>query len=114
MRTDHGGSGRRKNFQISFDPDCTECTDSDCIRDLGACNVTKMEPKDIKGTIKVLEYDGYDEATIDVTIEGIAEKLTLDINIINNCTCENDAEKISKYCDDERRECGVCQCKEPK
>lgn len=63
----------------------------------------------INGTVKVTEYIK-NNVLIDVAVEGISEKLTLDIDVINSCGCEAHVEEKSDFCHGERRFCGECSC----
>lgn len=98
MKVDIEG-GNRQNLQISFDPDCKNPLGSDC-------DVKKEQEKKIVGTLKV---DGVNNISLVVTIEGISEKLSLDVEIIQECECEKKAVK-SDYCYGEPRSCGKCKC----
>ncbi|XP_026737981.1 integrin beta pat-3-like [Trichoplusia ni] len=96
-------SGQKKNIEILFNPDCTQDT-------AGAeCDVEMGKELQINGTVKVTEYIN-NNVLIDVAVEGISEKLTLDIDVINSCGCEAHVEEKSDFCHGERRFCGECSC----
>ncbi|KAM3962805.1 LOW QUALITY PROTEIN: integrin beta pat-3-like [Aphomia sociella] len=96
----------QKDFKITFNPDCTGVTS-----DKDYCKVKKGEVKHFTGTISIVEFhDGYD-TPIDILIEGINERLTLDIEIIKQCNCESKHEANSLECNKGGTlECGICKC----
>ncbi|CAK1549666.1 unnamed protein product [Leptosia nina] len=92
----------REYFEISFNPDCLSKNDRDC-------KVKPGEEKEMNGTIKLLKYFSGEHKSIDVIIEGIKEKLTLDIEIIESCNCRSEAD--SKFCSSRgTKRCGICEC----
>ncbi|KAJ0181645.1 hypothetical protein K1T71_002367 [Dendrolimus kikuchii] len=93
--------GLKKHIHINFDPDCNKKT----------CEVRKGEQTDFTGTILLTEYDGNDNLIIDIGIEGISDKLTLDVDVIKDCDCEKE-EKRTEYCSNEIQQCGICICGE--
>ncbi|CAH0603376.1 unnamed protein product [Chrysodeixis includens] len=96
-------SGQKKNIEITLNPDCTR--DS-----AGAeCDVEMGKELQLEGTVKVSEYIS-NNVLIDITVEGISEKLTLDIEVIKSCGCETKVEESSDYCHGEKRFCGECSC----
>ena len=94
-------SGSKKHLKISFDPDCTTGNN------ITACNVEIGKEQHLVGTV---QYDAAEDAVVDIIVEGIGEKLTLDIETIKNCDCERNAEINSTFCHEDRRSCGICEC----
>ncbi|KOB67435.1 Integrin beta [Operophtera brumata] len=101
-------SGQRNNFQIKFHPDCTKKDHGD------DCKVETGERRDFTGTITLTEYYGKDTELIDISVQGMTEKLTLNVEVIK-CACEEDEENKAdnlKYCSGQKLQCGVCICGE--
>ncbi|XP_026756972.2 integrin beta pat-3-like [Galleria mellonella] len=99
-------SEQRKDIAITFNPDCTGLT-----KDKEYCKVMKGEEKHFTGTIKLMEYHEGDDMPIDIVIEGINERLLLDIEVVKQCECENGREINSKECNEGGTlECGICKC----
>ncbi|KAL4715135.1 hypothetical protein ACJJTC_012182 [Scirpophaga incertulas] len=96
-------SGQRSNFYLSFNPNCAIANDD--------CSVKTDQVKEITGTIKLLQYFGINNTTVTIGIEGIKEKLILDIEIINYCECEHSGVKEAPECSDAGTfQCGICKC----
>ncbi|CAB3248239.1 unnamed protein product [Arctia plantaginis] len=94
----------RKNIEISLTPNCvSEDSDNECDLEVG-------KEKQFMGTIKLLKYDEYENMTIDIAVESIGEKLTIDIDVIKDCNCTNSGVANSTYCHGEPRICGECSC----
>lgn len=95
----------RKNIDISLTPNCVS-------EDSGnECDVEVGKEKQFTGTIKLLKYDKYDSMTVDIAVESIGEKLTIDIDVIKDCNCTtNGVDENSTYCHGEPRICGECSC----
>nr|XP_021182870.2 integrin beta pat-3 [Helicoverpa armigera] len=94
-------TGNRKNFKISFNPDCTsENSNQECDIEVG-----KELP-----IVATVQYTGAEPALVEIVVEGIGEKLTLNIDVIKNCECEKNVENNSKFCHDQKRICGICSC----
>ncbi|RVE54652.1 hypothetical protein evm_000773 [Chilo suppressalis] len=99
----HFKPGERENFHISFDPDCVNANTD--------CKVKNGQEKHFKGTIKVLNYFDEDKTSINITFEGIKEKITLDIKIIKECECTSKGIPKAVECSEAGTfECGICQC----
>ncbi|KAJ8729626.1 hypothetical protein PYW08_001207 [Mythimna loreyi] len=96
--------GSKKHLQISFDPDCT----TDYNNNPG-CDAVIGKEQHIVGTV---QYNAKESATVDIVVEGIGEKLRLEINTIQTCDCERKPEINSKYCYGDKRVCGECRCSE--
>ncbi|KAF9416980.1 hypothetical protein HW555_005808 [Spodoptera exigua] len=94
-------SGRKKDLSISFDPDCTTNLN------IKECDVEIGKESHLVGTVR---YDGTEDVTLDIIVEGIGEKLTLDIESIKSCECEKNVELRADYCHGEARFCGICHC----
>lgn len=94
-------SGRKNDLSISFDPDCTTNLN------VPGCGVEIGKETHLVGTV---QYDGTDDVSVDIIVEGIGEKLTLDIEAIKNCECEKNVEASADYCHGEARYCGICHC----
>ncbi|CAG9784616.1 unnamed protein product, partial [Diatraea saccharalis] len=96
-------SGQREKFHIIFNPDCVNA-DTDC-------KVKNGQEKRFKGTIKLLDYFGVNKTTIDVVIEGIKEKIILEVNIIKDCECASKGIAEAIECSKAGTfQCGICQC----
>lgn len=99
-------SGHGNNFQIKFHPDCTKS-----VHDV-ACKVETEERRDFTGTITLTEYYGKDTELIDISVQGMTEKLTLNVEVIR-CACEESEDNIVdnlEHCSGQKFQCGVCIC----
>ncbi|XP_045511629.1 integrin beta-PS-like isoform X2 [Colias croceus] len=94
----------RNMLKITTEPDCiTTNNDRQCV-------VKQNQEKKINATIELLQYDNnITKMSIDIVVEGIKEKLNLDINLISTCNCES--EENSKMCTyNGKKRCGICEC----
>lgn len=108
-------SGRRKNFNITFEPDCTRAFNEKDKNE--ACKIKPNVDVEHKftGTITLLEHQaGVDEYGIDVAVEGYSEKLSLDVKVIKTCDCESKPHLNSSHCNGDTFECGICICRNGK
>ncbi|KAJ8726160.1 hypothetical protein PYW07_000858 [Mythimna separata] len=94
-------NGSKKHVKISFEPDCTTDEHNP------GCDVEIGKEQHIVGTI---QYNGTKSATVDIVVEGIGEKLTLDIDTVKTCDCESKPEINSAFCYGDKRVCGICKC----
>ncbi|KAL0848939.1 hypothetical protein ABMA28_013333 [Loxostege sticticalis] len=102
MKSEH-----RNNFLISFHPNCTETKNNNL-----NCNVKKGEEIKFTGKITLLKNITDETATVDIVVEGIKEKVTLDINLIQDCECPNDIPKAPDCSNAGTLKCGICECDE--
>lgn len=102
MKSEH-----RNNFLISFHPNCTETKNNNL-----NCNVKKGEEIKFTGKITLLKNITDETTTVDIVVEGIKEKVTLDINLIQDCECPNDIPKAPDCSNAGTLKCGICECDE--
>ncbi|XP_059059311.1 integrin beta pat-3-like [Achroia grisella] len=99
-------SNQKRDYEITFNPNCTGLT-----KTKEYCNIKKGEEKHFTGSIKLKEYHEGDDMLLDIVIEGINERLSLDIEVIKQCECENKREINSEECSKwGTLECGICNC----
>lgn len=96
-------SGQINNYHITFDPDCTGNIPSD------ACKVDIEQRRDFNGTITLNEYYGRETEVIEISVQGIKEYLTLNVDIIK-CSCGKREELHSEHCSGQKLQCGTCIC----
>ncbi|XP_075991987.1 integrin beta-6-like [Anticarsia gemmatalis] len=95
---------KANNLKITFNPECTSDTSG------SECDVEIGHEKQLTGLVTLLKYDGQNNINVDIVIESIGEKLSLDIEVIKNCECEKHVTEKSDYCSFEKRSCGLCEC----
>lgn len=100
----------KKFIDIKYNPDCTSKRPENDVYLKSQCTVSHGKEKSLTGTISLLKYYKKDKISIDIAIEGIKERLILDVQVID-CNCAKQPEAESKYCHGNGTKiCGTCDC----
>ncbi|XP_028035827.1 integrin beta pat-3-like [Bombyx mandarina] len=92
-----------ENVKIHLSPNCTKGNyDKNCL-------VKTDQSIKFEGSVEILNYDSADNVSVEFSVQGLAEKLSIDIDVISDCRCEGN-EKSSGYCNGRPLECGQCLC----
>lgn len=103
-------SQNKDYFDITFEPNCGEI-----YNDETACTVEKGEEKHFTGTITLTKYFGVDQLYLGINPKGLKEDVSLNINVIKDCGCDEKIQKNSSICSNAGDwNCGVCECYEDK
>ncbi|XP_026327015.1 integrin beta pat-3-like isoform X2 [Hyposmocoma kahamanoa] len=107
---DHMTATDRKFIEIKYNPDCTSKRSDNDPYLKSYCTVLHDKENTLTGTISLSKYYKEDRISVDIAIEGINERLTLDVQVIN-CDCAKRPEAKSKYCyGNGTKTCGTCHC----
>ncbi|XP_060805530.1 integrin beta pat-3 [Amyelois transitella] len=98
------------DYDIAFTPDCRKkdiYSESDA-----ACTVKFYEEKLINATITLNKHiDTAKNFSVEILIDGLNEKLIVDVDVITNCDCEATIKIKADQCNrNGALECGLCKC----
>lgn len=101
----------KKFIDIKYSPNCTNKLPENDPYLKKYCTVGHDKEISITGTIYLSNlYNTRDRISVDIAIESINERLTLDVQVID-CDCAKHPEAESKYCHGRgTKSCGTCQC----
>lgn len=99
----------RKFIDVKYDPDCTSKQTMEYLNKY--CTVSIGKEISLTGTIALSKaYKKKDRMSVDIAIESIKERLTLDVEVID-CKCAETPEADSDYCHGVgTKTCGICNC----
>lgn len=101
----------RKFIDIKYNPECTSKLPENVSYIRRHCTVLHGKEYSLTGTISLSKYyNDKDRISVDIAIESIKERLTLDVQVID-CDCAETHEADSFYCHGKgTKSCGTCHC----